>query len=103
MDSARKRLVARIAKEKRVISVTELATVWHLPSDKVRIPMILWGQNVFSEPPENLPIAEGATDDEKQKINFFGRAVFKNRDLESIIKQAVKTALLKSRYFTKQV
>lgn len=29
--------------------------------------------------------------------------VFKNRDLESIIKQAVKTALLKSRYFTKQV
>jgi hypothetical protein len=43
--------------------------------------MILWGQNVFSEPPENLPIAEGATDEQKQKINFFGRAVFKNRDL----------------------
>jgi len=81
MDSARKKLVARLPKEKRVISVTELATVWHLPSLKVRIPMILWGQNVFSEPPENLPIAEGASEEERQKINFFGRAVFKNRDL----------------------
>lgn len=81
VDSARKKLVMRIPKEKKVISVTELATIWHLPSDKVRIPMILWGQNVFSEPPENLPIAEGVSDDERQKINFFGRAVFKNRDL----------------------
>ena len=81
MEKARKNLVGRIPRDKRVISVSELATIWHLPSDKVRIPMILWGQNVFSEPPENLPIAEGATDEEKQKINFFGRAIFKNRDL----------------------
>ena len=81
IEGARKRLLARLASEKRVISVTELATVWHLPSDKVRIPMILWGQNVFSEPPENLPIAEGVSEEEKQKINFFGRAIFKNRDL----------------------
>lgn len=81
MDFARRKLVERRPVEKRVISVTEMASVWHLPSDKVKIPMILWGQNVFSEPPENLPIAEGATDEEKQKINFFGRAVFKNRDL----------------------
>lgn len=81
MDSARKKLLMRKPVEKRVISVSELATVWHLPSDKVKIPMILWGQNVFSEPPENLPIAEGASEEEKQKINFFGRAIFKNRDL----------------------
>lgn len=80
-EAARRKMVERQAKDKRVISIAELATVWHLPSDKVRIPMILWGQNVFSEPPENLPIAEGASEEEKQKINFFGRAVFKNRDL----------------------
>lgn len=80
-QSAKRDLVERKVKQKRVISIIELATVWHLPSDKVRIPMILWGQNVFSEPPENLPIAEGASDEEKQQINFFGRAVFKNRDL----------------------
>ena len=80
-NKAEKALLERKPSGKRVVSVTELATVWHLPSDKVRIPMILWGQNVFSEPPENLPVAEGATDEEKQRINFFGRAVFKNRDL----------------------
>lgn len=80
-DAARKKLVERVPTEKKAMSVLELATVWHLPSNKVRIPMILWGQNVFSEPPENLPIAEGTSEEEKQKINFFGRAVFKNRDL----------------------
>jgi len=58
-----------------------MATLWHLPSDKVRIPMILWGQNVFSEPPENLPVAEGKSEEERVGINFFGRTVFKNRDL----------------------
>lgn len=87
-DSARKKLIGRTPTEKKVVSVLELATVWHLPSNKVRIPMILWGQNVFSEPPENLPIAEGASEEEKQKINFFGRAVFKNRDLIFGIKDA---------------
>ena len=81
VGKAKKELLTRKPSGTRVVSVTELATVWHLPSDKVRIPMILWGQNVFSEPPENLPIAEGATDEEKLKINFFGRAIFKNRDL----------------------
>lgn len=80
-NKAKKELLERRASGKRVVSVTELATVWHLPSDKVRIPMILWGQNVFSEPPENLPIAEGVSDEDRQKINFFGRAIFKNRDL----------------------
>ncbi len=81
MDSARRKMIERKPVDKRVLSITELATIWHLPSDKVKIPMILWGQNVFSEPPENLPIAEGKTEEERQKINFFGRAVFKNRDL----------------------
>jgi hypothetical protein len=81
MESARKKLLARTASSKRVMSIAELATVWHLPSDKVRIPMILWGQNVFSEPPENLPVSEGLSDDEKVKINFFGRVIHKNRDL----------------------
>jgi hypothetical protein len=80
-DSWRKKLMERTATQKRVVSTAELATLWHLPSDKVRIPMILWGQNVFSEPPENLPIAEGVSDEERAKINFFGRAMFKNRDL----------------------
>ncbi len=81
LESARRKLIERVSVQKRVVSISELATLWHLPSDKVRIPMILWGQNVFSEPPENLPIAEGASEEEKATINFFGRTTHKNRDL----------------------
>lgn len=81
MNGARQGLLSRKSGGGRVVSVAELATVWHLPSDKVRIPMIMWGQNVFSEPPENLPIAEGKSEEEKAQVNFFGRAIFKNRDL----------------------
>lgn len=77
----RKRLVNRVANQSRVVSLTELATMWHLPSEKVKIPMIVWGANVLSEPPDNLPVAEGLTEEQKQGINFFGRAYHKNRDL----------------------
>jgi len=76
-----KRLLTREARGKRVVSLPEMATLWHLPGDKVKIPMIEWGTAVFSEPPENLPVAEGKSDEEKQSINFFARTVFKNRDL----------------------
>ncbi len=81
MEGARKKLLMRKPTGKRVVSVPEMATLWHLPSEKVKIPMIVWGTRVFSEPPENLPVAEGAAEEEKAKINFFARTVFKNRDL----------------------
>lgn len=77
----KRRMLGREAVGKRVINLSELATLWHLPSEKVKIPLIVWGTKVFSEPPENLPIAEGASEDQKEKINFFARAIHKNRDL----------------------
>lgn len=80
-DPWRRRLVQRVANQSRVLSTPELATMWHLPSDKVKIPMIMWGANVLAEPPDNLPVAEGMTESEKTATNFFGRAYFKNRDL----------------------
>ena len=63
-----------------VMNILELATVWHLPSDKIKTQGIAWGTKVLSEPPENLPSAITATEEDKQHINFFGRTVFKNRD-----------------------
>lgn len=86
--SWQKKLVSRAATQKKVVNIPELATLWHLPSNKIKIPMIVWGTSVFSEPPENLPIAEGASEEEKAKINFFGRTIFKNRDLIFGIKDA---------------
>jgi hypothetical protein len=63
-----------------VLNILELATLWHLPSDKIKTTGIAWGTKVLSEPPENLPSAITATEEEKQHIDFFGRTQFKNRD-----------------------
>jgi len=63
-----------------VLNILELATLWHLPSDKIKTTGIAWGTKVLSEPPENLPNAITATDEDKTHINFFGKTIFKNRD-----------------------
>jgi len=63
-----------------VLNILELATLWHLPSDKIKTTGIAWGTKVLSEPPENLPNAITATDEDKIHINFFGKTIFKNRD-----------------------
>ncbi len=63
-----------------ILNIIEIATLWHLPSDKIKTATIAWGTSVLSEPPENLPNAITATDEDKQHINFFGKTIFKNRD-----------------------
>lgn len=64
----------------QVLNIMELATIWHLPSDKIKTATIAWGTSVLSEPPENLPNAITATEEDKAHINFFGKTIFKNRD-----------------------
>ena len=71
-----------------ILNILELATLWHLPSDKIKVTGIAWGTKVLSEPPENLPNAITATEEEKKNINFFGRTVFKNRETIFGIKDA---------------
>ena len=63
-----------------ILNVMELATLWHLPSDKIKTEGIAWGTKVLSEPPESLPNAITATEEDKKHINFFGKTIFKNRD-----------------------
>lgn len=63
-----------------ILNVMEIATVWHLPSEKIKTTGIAWGTKVLSEPPENLPNAITATDEDKTHIAFFGKTIFKNRD-----------------------
>lgn len=73
-------LYKRRVTQGQILNVLELATLWHLPSIKIKTPSIVWGTSVLSEAPENLPIASGLSDEEKTKINFFARTQFKNRD-----------------------
>ena len=64
----------------QILNTQELATIYHLPSVTLSgIKNIAWGTKLTGEPPDNLPIAIGASEEEKQKINFFARTEFKNK------------------------
>lgn len=66
--------------EKSILNVLEIATIWHLPSDKIKVTGIAWGTKVLSEPPENLPNAITTKEEDRMNVNFFGKTIFKNKD-----------------------
>lgn len=84
----KERLVQRIKQrstyffEKRhqILNAQELATIWHPPGFLMSgVKNIAWGKTLAGEPPENLPVANNLTEEEKKDINFFGLADFKNQ------------------------
>jgi hypothetical protein len=79
-DKSLEQLLNREVTDNQVMNILELATVWHLPSDKIKTPTIAWGQSVLSEPPETLPTALEVTDEEKKGINFFAKTLYKNKE-----------------------
>ncbi len=81
-----KRKISRRFKT-QVLNTEELSALWHPPGPLTKLPNIAWGQNLYSQPPENLPIAEAATDEEKQNITFFARTEFRNKNTIFGIKQ----------------
>ncbi len=73
-------LIARKSSAGDIYNIVELATLWHLPSDKIKALSIAWGTSVLSEPPQNLPVAMNLADEsERQKINFFASTLYKNK------------------------
>ncbi|KKW16937.1 MAG: hypothetical protein UY56_C0006G0003 [Parcubacteria group bacterium GW2011_GWA1_50_14] len=78
---ATRNFLTRRVTDFQILTIAEIATIWHLPSEKIKTPSIAWGTSVLSEPPEGLPVAMGATDEDKQSINFFGKVIFKNREV----------------------
>ncbi len=75
-----KNLQERRVASKQILNIKELATLWHLPGEKIKTPSLAWGKSVLSEPPENLPVAEGRTEEEKKKINFFAKTLYHNQE-----------------------
>ena len=64
----------------QILNVRELAMLFHYPTEKLsKIQNISWHKTILSEPPDNLPVAEGLSDEEKSEINFFAQAEFKNK------------------------
>lgn len=74
------KLLERSCEGKQILNIVELASLWHLPGEKIKVSSIAWGHSVLSEPPENLPIAEGLSDEQKSEINFFARTNFRNSE-----------------------
>ena len=79
-------LSARRVTDYQILNTVELATVWHLPGEKIKTSLISWGNKVLSEPPENLPVAENLSEEEKSHINFFAKTIHKNRETNFGIK-----------------
>lgn len=71
----------RLVSDKTILNIVELSTLWHLPSEKIKIPGIVWVTSVLSEPPNNLPTAAGLSDEEKKNINFFAKTLYKNKEV----------------------
>src|SRR3989344_4296191 len=67
VSHAYENLVTRTVSTNDILNIHELATLWHLPGEKVKIASIVWGNAVLSEAPENLPAAMDMTDSEKEK------------------------------------
>jgi len=72
----------------QILTVSETASLWHLPSIQTKIPNIAWGRQVITEAPENLPAAINLDEEQKKEINFFAKTEFKNRLVNFGIKQA---------------
>lgn len=81
LNRLKKRSTALIERRYQILNSQELATIWHPPGLLLSgIKNISWGKTLKGEPPENLPTAFNLTDEEKQKVNFFAQAEFKNRE-----------------------
>jgi len=66
------------------LSVDELATLYHFPSQKLsNIKNISWGKKILGEAPENLPVVSAESDKEiKNTINIIGETVYKNHEVK---------------------
>lgn len=72
----------------QIFNVRELASMYHYPGMQLAtIPNIAWHKVILTDAPENLPVAEFMTDEQKAEVNFFGRTEFKNRQMVFGIKK----------------
>ncbi len=76
----REYLKKRMVTSKDIFNIIELATLWHLPNEKIKTANIVWGTSVLSEPPANLPVSLNLSEENKKTINFIAKTPFKNHE-----------------------
>ncbi|HRN96304.1 MAG TPA: hypothetical protein PLD54_02565, partial [Candidatus Levybacteria bacterium] len=63
----------------QILNLSEVASLFHFPNNTLaNIPNIAWTKTILSDPPENLPVAQILTDEEKKDVNFFAKTEFRN-------------------------
>ncbi len=64
----------------QILNVEEIATFFHFPTMKsTYVHNISWHKTILSEPPQNLPVAEYLSEEDKAETNFFASTEFKNK------------------------
>ncbi len=64
----------------QILNIAEIASLWHLPNEKIKLPNIAWGREMRADAPDNLPAATGQlTEEEKKNITFIGKTEYKNQ------------------------
>lgn len=81
-------IVSHKPKQKTILNLSEAATLWHLPGEKVTLPNIAWGRTITTEAPDDLPVAKNLTEEEKKETCFFARTEYKNQIANFGIKKA---------------
>jgi hypothetical protein len=64
----------------QIFNTEELSVLWHFPNQMTKLPNIAWGKKLYADPPENLPVADNLTPEEKKAITFFAKTEFRNKD-----------------------
>ncbi len=64
----------------QIFNTEELAAIWHFPNLNTKLPNIAWGKKLYSDPPENLPISDNLTPEQKNEVTFFAKTEFRNKD-----------------------
>lgn len=81
INKIKQRKISFFEHKHQVLNSQELATIWHPPGYLLAgIKNVAWGKTLLGEPPENLPVSDGAPEESKQEINFFAQTEFKNKE-----------------------
>ncbi len=81
LERAKKRSFGLFEHTSQIMNAQELATLWHPPGKILSgIRNISWGKTLAGEPPENLPTTDKISEEEKNDVNFFAKAEYKNND-----------------------
>lgn len=71
-----------------ILNTQEIASMWHIPGVSLAsIGGISWGRTIASISPDNLPVAEQMTEEQRREVNFFAKTGWRNHEAVMGIKR----------------